>query len=122
MTHTKKSETIPRNCAVDSAPGSTDRPGLAGLKRFARNEDGSFIIFGLFMFVLLLLACGMGLDMMRLETARVKLASSLRAKRSSLDGPGRSNDPGAVSSVRMHVFSTYFLVCVIPPRGVTRAP
>ncbi len=77
MTHTKKSETIPRNCAVDSAPGSTDRPGLAGLKRFARNEDGSFIIFGLFMFVLLLLACGMGLDMMRLETARVKLQTTV---------------------------------------------
>lgn len=47
------------------------------MRQFVRNEDGSFIIFGLFVFVLLLLACGMGLDLMRLETARVKLQTTV---------------------------------------------
>ncbi|MDJ0627547.1 MAG: Tad domain-containing protein [Rhodobacter sp.] len=47
------------------------------LQAFARKEDGSLIIFGLFMLVLMLLACGMGLDLMRLETARVQLQSTV---------------------------------------------
>lgn len=44
---------------------------------FARDEEGSLIIFGLFIFVLMLLGCGMGLDLMRLETARVKLQTTV---------------------------------------------
>ena len=77
MTHTRKN--VENTCirTLETAPGSLDRPGPSRLDRFARNEDGSFIIFGLFMFVLLLLACGMGLDMMRLETARVKLQTTV---------------------------------------------
>ncbi len=35
------------------------------------------IVFGLFIFTLMLLACGMGLDLMRLETARVQLQSTV---------------------------------------------
>jgi len=67
-----------------SLPGSasahrsqTDCSARAALAGFRRDEDGSLIIFGLFMFVLLLLACGMGLDLMRLETARVKLQTTV---------------------------------------------
>lgn len=48
-----------------------------GVSGFARDEEGTFIVFGLFIFVLLLLACGMGLDMMRLEAQRVKLQTTV---------------------------------------------
>ncbi len=47
------------------------------VRAFFEDEEGGLIIFGLFMFVLMLLACGMGLDLMRLETARVQLQSTV---------------------------------------------
>ncbi len=61
-------------------PGLRDsvaRFACAKVSKFSRDEDGALIIFGLFMFVLMMLACGMGLDMMRLETARVQLQSTV---------------------------------------------
>ena len=52
-----------------------DRAGL--LARFAREEDGSFIIFGLFIFVLMLMIGGLAVDLMRYETHRARLQATL---------------------------------------------
>jgi len=44
---------------------------------FLRSEDGSFIIFGLFIFLLMLIVAGMSVDFMRFETQRTRLQSTL---------------------------------------------
>ncbi|WP_096786304.1 pilus assembly protein TadG-related protein [Rhodobacter sp. CZR27] len=47
------------------------RPGLRGrLGRFAGAEDGSVLVFGLILFILMLLIGGMAIDVMRFEYAR----------------------------------------------------
>ncbi|WP_300516412.1 TadE/TadG family type IV pilus assembly protein [Aliiroseovarius sp.] len=56
----------------DSGAG---RNGLAA--RFCREEDGSFIIFGLFIFVLMLMIGGLAVDLMRYETHRARLQATL---------------------------------------------
>ncbi len=43
------------------------------LAAFRRAEDGALIIFGLFIFVLMLMVGGMAVDLMRFETTRAKL-------------------------------------------------
>ncbi len=45
----------------------------ARIASFRRAEDGSLIIFGLFIFLLMLMVGGLAVDLMRLETTRVKL-------------------------------------------------
>lgn len=67
------------------------RPGRA----FARSEDGSLIIFGLMMFVLILTVGGMAVDFMRFEAQRTRLQSTLdRAvlAAASLDQPLDAKD------------------------------
>lgn len=44
---------------------------------FARSEDGSFIIFGLMIFILMLVAGGLGVDFIRYETERARLQATL---------------------------------------------
>ena len=55
----------------------TTRSAKRFVKEFARDEDGAFIIFSLFMFVLMLLTAGMALDLMRYETHRARLQGTL---------------------------------------------
>ena len=55
----------------------TDRAVDSILRLFRRNEDGSMIIFSLFMFVLILWFGGMAVDLMRFETTRAKLQGTL---------------------------------------------
>lgn len=50
---------------------------LAHRSGFLRNEDGSLIIFGLMIFVLMLIIGGMGVDFMRYEVHRARLQSTL---------------------------------------------
>ena len=45
-------------------------------KQFRKDEDGGLIIFGLFIFVLMIMVAGMAVDLMRHETARVQLQGS----------------------------------------------
>ena len=45
----------------------------ARIAAFRNGEDGSLIIFGLFIFLLMLMVGGLAVDLMRLETTRVKL-------------------------------------------------
>jgi len=47
------------------------------LTAFRREEDGTLIIFSLFIFVLMLMICGLALDLMRYETARSKLQATV---------------------------------------------
>ncbi|MDJ0827253.1 MAG: Tad domain-containing protein [Rhodobacter sp.] len=44
---------------------------------FARGEDGSLIIFSLFIFVLMLIIGGLSVDLMRFETTRTKLQNTV---------------------------------------------
>lgn len=53
-----------------------DRAARA-LTRFRRNEDGSFIIFGLFVFLMLIMIAGLGVDLMRYEHQRVGVQNTL---------------------------------------------
>ena len=64
-----------RNFDNGSAGGQTQRRGL--LSRFMREEDGSFIIFGLFIFVLMLMIGGLAVDLMRYEAQRARLQATL---------------------------------------------
>lgn len=49
----------------------------AGLARFRRAEDGSMIVFALFLFVIMLMVGGMAVDLMRFESTRARLQSTL---------------------------------------------
>lgn len=56
------------------------------MSRFRKDEDGSLILFSLFMFVLILWFGGMAVDLMRYETTRAKLQGTLdRATLASAD-------------------------------------
>ena len=55
----------------------TDRARHSIVRLFRRNEDGSMIIFSLFMFILILWFGGMAVDLMRFETTRAKLQGTL---------------------------------------------
>lgn len=50
---------------------------LALLTRFRREEDGSIIMFSLFLFILMVIIGGMAVDLMRFETRRVELQGTL---------------------------------------------
>ena len=45
--------------------------------RFHQDESGSLVIFSLFLFVAMLLVAGMAVDLMRYETHRTRLQSTL---------------------------------------------
>ncbi|EKE45419.1 hypothetical protein OCGS_0509 [Oceaniovalibus guishaninsula JLT2003] len=49
----------------------------AALGRFGRSTDGGFTIFSLYMFVLMLIVGGLGVDFMRVERDRVRLQAAL---------------------------------------------
>ncbi|WP_166126528.1 pilus assembly protein [Maritimibacter fusiformis] len=66
------------------------------MRRFARSEDGSMVVFALFILILMLGAGGLGIDFMRYEAQRTRLQATLdRAvlAAASLDQP---LDPEAV--------------------------
>ena len=55
----------------EDAPVKGQRAG------FLRSEDGSLIVFGLFVFLLMAVVAGMAVDFMRFETQRTRLQSTL---------------------------------------------
>lgn len=60
------------------ADGPGDAPrGAGAARRFWRNEDGSLIVFSLFIFLLMLVIGGLAVDLMRFETHRAKLQATL---------------------------------------------
>ncbi|MEE9427081.1 MAG: TadE/TadG family type IV pilus assembly protein, partial [Paracoccaceae bacterium] len=50
---------------------------LSFCSRFRRDEDGSLIIFSLFLLIMMLMISGMAVDLMRAETHRARLQSTL---------------------------------------------
>lgn len=60
-----------------SAPQSRTTFGSRTLGRFRRDEDGSIILFSLFLFLLMVLIGGMAVDLMRFETRRVHVQNTL---------------------------------------------
>ncbi|WP_212523990.1 TadE/TadG family type IV pilus assembly protein [Actibacterium sp. MT2.3-13A] len=68
---------------IDASPqrGDTRRRGrlrrLATLRRFARREDGSLVIFGLFLLLIMLGITGMAVDVIRVETTRTRLQNTM---------------------------------------------
>lgn len=67
--------------AAKPSPAATQPPRAkrAGwtLARFRRDEDGALVIFGVFMFIIIVFLGALGVDMMRFEMERAKLQSTL---------------------------------------------
>jgi Flp pilus assembly protein TadG len=65
--------------ASQKAGAARRRASRAGFvfTRFRREEDGSIILFSLFLFVLMILIGGMAVDLMRFETRRVHMQNTL---------------------------------------------
>lgn len=53
------------------------RASAALLRRFARDEDGALLIFGLYVFLIILMVGGIGVDLMRFERDRSELQYTL---------------------------------------------
>ena len=47
------------------------------LRRFARDEDGTLIVFAVYIFILILMIGGIGIDLMRFERDRSQLQTTL---------------------------------------------
>ncbi len=65
-------------------------------RRFARDEEGSFIVFSLFLFVCMMLAVGLGIDVMRTEMARTRLQNTADAAVLAAASMEQSIDPRTV--------------------------
>ena len=62
---------------LDSAKGALVGRMMRRLRRFRRDEDGSMIIFTLFLILMMLMVGGMAVDLMRFETNRSRLQATL---------------------------------------------
>ena len=86
--------------SVSARSGDEQRPSAhrftLRLGRFLRDESGALIVFGLIMFVMMLIIGGIAVDIMRFETVRGKLQST--ADRAALAAAALSStqDPTAV--------------------------
>ena len=76
----KRSQDFARRIVIPD-PRTLARAATIRLMRrsrlFARDEDGSLIIFGLFMFCLMMMVGGLSFDIMRFETHRERLQSTI---------------------------------------------
>jgi hypothetical protein len=75
MTHFEHTTLPAGTDAVRCRSGSTS--SFALFTRFRREEDGSIILFSLFLFILMILIGGMAVDLMRFETRRVHVQNTL---------------------------------------------
>jgi len=69
---------------------------IAPLRRFRRREDGSLIVFGLFLFATAFLMSGMAVDVMRSENRRAALAQTLDRCTLNAAALRQTLDPAAV--------------------------
>ncbi len=67
---------VNRNTVKDDQ-GLKPKPAWNVFRRFGRSEDGSIIIFSLFLLIMMLIISGMAVDLMRTETQRSRLQSTL---------------------------------------------
>jgi len=75
---------------------STQGSFLSKAAKFHRDENGSLIIFSLFIFVLMLMIGGMAVDMMRYENTRTKLQNTLDRSILAAADLDQTLDPQAV--------------------------
>ncbi len=66
-----------RDAAEAEARPRTWTSPLALMTRFRKDETGAFSLFGLYMFLLMVMIGGLAVDLMRFETKRVKLQGTL---------------------------------------------
>ena len=66
------------------------------LRQFNRNEDGSVTIFAVFLFLIIFVLTGIGIDTMRHETTRVRLQASVDSATLAAADLEQSLDPTAV--------------------------
>ncbi len=66
-----------RSGKPDSVSVATRTSSHGQINNFRRREDGSLIVFGLFIFVIMLMIGGMAVDLMRYEAQRTRLQSTL---------------------------------------------
>ncbi|OZB14500.1 MAG: hypothetical protein B7X55_11175 [Rhodobacterales bacterium 34-62-10] len=91
---TKPSPAAGRSRAASQSPAKGRSAWT--LARFRRDEDGALVIFGVFMFIIIVFLGALGVDMMRFEMERAKLQSTLdRAVLAAAD-IDQSLDPEAV--------------------------
>lgn len=69
----------PAGAAISRIGPVAAKLGTCQAVRFRRNEDGAFTIFGLYLFILMVIIGGMAVDLMRFETKRVQLQGTLDA-------------------------------------------
>lgn len=69
---------------------------FALLRRYRREEDGSIILFSLFLFLLMILIGGMAVDLMRFETRRVHMQNTLDSALLAAANLGQTLDPEEV--------------------------
>ena len=62
---------------IRSSAAALVRTRAKKLKRFARQDEGSILIFSLFLLIMMLMISGMAVDLMRAETERARLQSTL---------------------------------------------
>ncbi len=81
---------------AQARPVTTQKTRRGVLARFVHDEDGSFVIFGLFLFVLMLMIGGLAVDLMRYETKRTHLQSTLDRATLAAASMSQSLPPKAV--------------------------
>ncbi|SIN98702.1 TadE/TadG family type IV pilus assembly protein [Vannielia litorea] len=75
---------------------NTTRTLKSRFAAFAREEDGGLLIFSLFLFVCMLLAVGIGIDVMRIEMARTRLQNTADAAVLAAASMEQQMDPTSV--------------------------
>jgi len=85
----------------------TPTRGKRVLTRHLRNEDGSTTIFGLFTFVIVLMLTGVGVDVLRHETLRSELQSTLDRAVLAAANLDNQNDPEEVVRDYFHKAGLY---------------
>ena len=68
--------------------------GAAG--RFARNEDGAIVFFAVFVFLMMLIVAGIGIDVMRYERDRANMQYTLDRAVLAASSLGQRQDPETV--------------------------
>ncbi len=74
-------------------PEMVEEPRVTKIGLFRRDEDGSLIIFSLFIFVMILFVAGMAVDLMRFETDRTALQNSLDGASLAATNLDQERDP-----------------------------
>jgi len=64
--------------------------------KFSKDEDGSFIVFSLFIMIMIIMICGMAVDLMRFETRRTALQNTIDAAVLSAADTDQLADPETV--------------------------